>query len=156
MDERESNSLLMQDRTDPDGATDCSLDIKPHSSPAQLQEKCYNLVMNEHKLQDMATGHQGVMTNGLSPPSLFHDAAGDAENGTTSSVASCCDSGICSTPHNEEDLNGFEDIPLNVGMDFIDGMDAVNFGDSLSEKLKRMDVDSGSNYEGKKSRGKLR
>jgi hypothetical protein len=153
MEESESNiSLLVQGRTEPDGAV-CDYDSETQS-PAKLQEEVYNLVMNEHKPEDISTYLRSGATNELSPP-LLSDAV-DVENCTTSSVASCSDSGICSTPHNEEDLNGFEDIPLNVSMDLCDGVNAVNFGDSLSEKLRRMDDVSGSTFEGKKSRGKLR
>ncbi|CAB4027264.1 Hypothetical predicted protein, partial [Paramuricea clavata] len=152
MEESESNiSLLVQGRTEPDGAV-CDYDSETQS-PVKLQEEVYNLVMNEHKPEDISTDLRSGATNELSPP-LLSDAV-DVENCTTSSVASCSDSGICSTPHNEEDLNGFEDIPLNVSMDLCDGVNAVNFGDSLSEKLRRMDDVSGSTFEGKKSRGKL-
>jgi hypothetical protein len=111
--------------------------------------------MDGHEPEDINTNHRSGATNDLSPPLPSYDAA-DVENCTTSSIASCSDSGICSTPHNEEDLNGFEDIPLNVTTDLCDGVNAVNFGNSLSEKLRRMDDVSGSTFEGKKTRGKLR
>ena len=151
MEESESSiSLLIQDRTAPDGAV-CNYDSEPQSH-AKLQEKVYNLVMNEHEPHSLGTDHRPGTTNELSPPSL--DSA-EVENCATSSVASCSDSGICSTPHNEEDLNGFEDIPLNVSTDVCDGINTVSFSDSLSEKLRRMDDVTGSTFEGKKQ-GKLR
>ena len=145
----ESNmSLLVNSRTDPDGVV---CDSEPQS-PNDLQEKVYNLVMNEQEHDDV-NNQRSEAKNELFTPS--NDSV-DVENCTTGSVASCSDSGICSTPHNEEDLNGFEDIPLNVTTDLCDGVNAFNFGDSLSEKLRRMDDDSESTFEGKKTQGKLR
>jgi hypothetical protein len=149
MEETESNmSLLVNGRTDPDGAV-CDYESEPQSLK-DLQEKVYSLVMNEHEHED---DNRSEATNELPTPS--NDSV-DVENCTTGSVASCSDSGICSTPHNEEDLNGFEDIPLNVSTDLCDGINAVNFGDSLSEKLRRMDDVSELTSGGKKTQGKLR
>ena len=149
MEESESNLALLniQDRTEPDGAV---CDSEPQS-PVNLQEKVYNLVMKDHEPQSLGKDHLPGSTN---EPSPSLDPA-DVEHCTTASVASCSDSGICSTPHNEEDLNGFEDIPLNVTNDVCDGMNDMSFGDSLSEKLRRMDDITGSTFEGKKQ-GKFR
>ena len=141
-------SLLVHGRTEPDGAV-CDSEQAEPKSPADLQEKVYNLVMSEHELEDISIDEQ--YRNEFS-----YDNNGDVEQCGTSSVASCSDSGICSTPHNEEDLNGFEDIPLNVSNDLCDGINAVNFGDSLTEKLRRMDDVSGSTSQRKKSQGRLR
>lgn len=150
MEDRESNiALLVQQRTEPDGAV-CHYDSEPKSS-VKLQETVYNLVMNELEPSNANTSCVLVTTNEQSRNDVL-----DVENCTNDSVASCSDSGICSTPHNEEDLSGFEDIPLNMSTDMCDGMNAIHLGDSLSDKLQRMDDVRGSTFEGKQTRGKLR
>lgn len=117
-------------------------------SPLKTEGNCFELDKNFDSVLDYETERTTTSTsNELSPLSTLD---GDVENCTTSSVASCSDSGICSTPHNEEEI-GFEDIPLNAN-DLCDGVD--NFESSLSEKLRRMD--GVSKLEGKKPGGKLR
>ena len=110
-------------------------------------EKDFVLVIDNH-------GSETKMTTTTIDSSPLSCLDGDVENCTTSSVASCSDSGICSTPHNEEEI-GFEDIPLNAS-DLCDGVDSSNFESSLSEKLSRMDGPGSCQLEGGKTGGKFR
>ena len=110
-------------------------------------EKDLVLVIDNH-------GSDTKMTTTTINSSPLSCLDGDVENCTTSSVASCSDSGICSTPHNEEEI-GFEDIPLNTS-DLCDGVDSSNFESSLSEKLSRMDGPGSCQLEGGKTGGKFR
>lgn len=120
--------------------------IKDSSEGASFEfPKNYSLVIDHESETNVPA------STDLSP---FSCLDGDIENCATSSVASCSDSGICSTPHNEEEI-GFEDIPLNAS-DLRDGIGSSNFESSLSEKLSRMDASGVVQLEGKKSAGKLR
>ena len=119
------------------------------SGTVEAEEVCFGMEKEDPSVPDRPSGKN---VSELSPLSCLD---GDVDNCTTSSIASCSDSGICSTPHNEQEIE-FEDIPLNTtgNNDAVDGGD---FESSLSEKLaiQLATMDSTAKVDGKKQ-GKFR
>ena len=148
-------SLPVKERTEQDGAVFSDKSEQP--TEESVRETVYKLVMNDHDAHQPAVETRLVSSCHTYPSQLLNSREiSDVENSATGSVASCSDSGICSTPYEEEDPCGFEEIPLNVSADMCDGMNAINFGNSLSEKLRQVEEFDDVTLGRQKTRGKFR